>query len=119
MISSLFMVFPFARDNYAAGRRRREEDSRKKGPRLVRPPRRSCAAHTPPRARLSTQVNVVPCREQMSSRAMRRAGVLLDFRRTSKEVVRMLATKDGVATVAVRNLNAAKKFYEGTLGLKR
>ena len=31
----------------------------------------------------------------------------------------MLATKDGVATVAVRNLNAAKKFYEGTLGLKR
>ena len=43
---------------------------------------------------------------------MRRAGVLLNFRRTSKEVVRMLATKDGVATVAVRNLNAAKKFYE-------
>jgi len=31
----------------------------------------------------------------------------------------MLGTKDGVATVAVRNLNAAKKFYEGTLGLKR
>jgi len=31
----------------------------------------------------------------------------------------MLGTKDPVATVAVRNLNAAKKFYEGTLGLKR
>jgi catechol 2,3-dioxygenase-like lactoylglutathione lyase family enzyme len=31
----------------------------------------------------------------------------------------MLGTKEAVATVAVRNLNAAKKFYEGTLGLER
>lgn len=31
----------------------------------------------------------------------------------------MLETKDVIATVAVRNLKAAKKFYEGTLGLKR
>ena len=31
----------------------------------------------------------------------------------------MLGTKEAVATVAVRNLNAAKEFYEETLGLKR
>ena len=30
----------------------------------------------------------------------------------------MLGNKDAVATVAVRNLDAARKFYEGTLGLK-
>jgi catechol 2,3-dioxygenase-like lactoylglutathione lyase family enzyme len=30
----------------------------------------------------------------------------------------MLGTKDAVATVAVRNLQSARKFYEGTLGLK-
>ena len=29
----------------------------------------------------------------------------------------MLGNKDAVATVAVRNLDAARKFYEGTLGL--
>jgi catechol 2,3-dioxygenase-like lactoylglutathione lyase family enzyme len=29
-----------------------------------------------------------------------------------------LADKDAVANLAVRNLEAAKKFYEGTLGLK-
>jgi catechol 2,3-dioxygenase-like lactoylglutathione lyase family enzyme len=31
----------------------------------------------------------------------------------------MLEAKDAAATIAVRDLNAAKKFYEGTLGLKR
>ena len=31
----------------------------------------------------------------------------------------MLGTKDAMATVAVRDLAAAKKFYEQTLGLKR
>jgi catechol 2,3-dioxygenase-like lactoylglutathione lyase family enzyme len=31
----------------------------------------------------------------------------------------MLGGKDAAATIAVRDLNAAKKFYEGTLGLKR
>ena len=31
----------------------------------------------------------------------------------------MLAGKEPMATVAVRDLNAAKRFYEGTLGLKR
>ena len=31
----------------------------------------------------------------------------------------MLGTKDAMATVAVRDLDAAKKFYEQTLGLKR
>lgn len=30
----------------------------------------------------------------------------------------MLADKDAAANLAVRNLQAAKKFYEGTLGLK-
>jgi catechol 2,3-dioxygenase-like lactoylglutathione lyase family enzyme len=30
----------------------------------------------------------------------------------------MLGKQDAVATVAVRNLAAAKQFYEGTLGLK-
>jgi catechol 2,3-dioxygenase-like lactoylglutathione lyase family enzyme len=30
----------------------------------------------------------------------------------------MLGAKDAVATIAVRDLKAAKKFYEGTLGLK-
>jgi catechol 2,3-dioxygenase-like lactoylglutathione lyase family enzyme len=30
----------------------------------------------------------------------------------------MLGNKDAVATVAVRNLQSARKFYEGTLGLK-
>jgi|SRR5918994_3332481 catechol 2,3-dioxygenase-like lactoylglutathione lyase family enzyme len=30
----------------------------------------------------------------------------------------MLGGKDAAATIAVRDLNAAKKFYEGTLGLK-
>jgi catechol 2,3-dioxygenase-like lactoylglutathione lyase family enzyme len=31
----------------------------------------------------------------------------------------MLGNKDAIATVAVKNLAAAKKFYEGTLGLKQ
>jgi catechol 2,3-dioxygenase-like lactoylglutathione lyase family enzyme len=31
----------------------------------------------------------------------------------------MLGDKDAVANVAVKNLDAAKKFYEGTLGLKQ
>jgi catechol 2,3-dioxygenase-like lactoylglutathione lyase family enzyme len=30
----------------------------------------------------------------------------------------MLGNKDAIATVAVRDLGAARKFYEGTLGLK-
>jgi len=30
----------------------------------------------------------------------------------------MLAGKDAAATIAVRDIKAAKKFYEGTLGLK-
>jgi catechol 2,3-dioxygenase-like lactoylglutathione lyase family enzyme len=30
----------------------------------------------------------------------------------------MLAAKETMATVAVRDLNAARRFYEGTLGLK-
>jgi catechol 2,3-dioxygenase-like lactoylglutathione lyase family enzyme len=30
----------------------------------------------------------------------------------------MLGDKDAVATIAVKDLKAAKKFYEGTLGLK-
>jgi catechol 2,3-dioxygenase-like lactoylglutathione lyase family enzyme len=30
----------------------------------------------------------------------------------------MLGTIDAIATVAVKNLDAAKRFYEGTLGLK-
>jgi len=31
----------------------------------------------------------------------------------------MLSDKDAVATVAVKNLEIAKKFYEGTLGLTK
>ena len=31
----------------------------------------------------------------------------------------MLSDKDAIATVAVRNLETAKKFYEGTLGLTK
>jgi catechol 2,3-dioxygenase-like lactoylglutathione lyase family enzyme len=31
----------------------------------------------------------------------------------------MLSDNDAIATVAVRNLEAAKKFYEGTLGLTK
>jgi catechol 2,3-dioxygenase-like lactoylglutathione lyase family enzyme len=30
----------------------------------------------------------------------------------------MLSGKEAMATIAVRDLNAAKRFYEGTLGLK-
>ena len=30
----------------------------------------------------------------------------------------MLGNKDAVANIAVRNLQTARKFYEGTLGLK-
>ncbi len=30
----------------------------------------------------------------------------------------MLGNKDAVANIAVKNLEAARKFYEGTLGLK-
>jgi catechol 2,3-dioxygenase-like lactoylglutathione lyase family enzyme len=30
----------------------------------------------------------------------------------------MLGNKDAVATIAVKNLETARKFYEGTLGLK-
>ena len=30
----------------------------------------------------------------------------------------MLGDKDAIATIAVKDLNAAKKFYEGTLGFK-
>jgi catechol 2,3-dioxygenase-like lactoylglutathione lyase family enzyme len=32
--------------------------------------------------------------------------------------VAVLANTDAIATIAVRNVEAAKKFYEGTLGLK-
>ena len=31
----------------------------------------------------------------------------------------MLGEKDAIATIAVKDLEAAKKFYEGTLGLKQ
>ena len=31
----------------------------------------------------------------------------------------MLGNKDAAATIAVRNLDVARKFYEGTLGLKK
>ncbi len=31
----------------------------------------------------------------------------------------MLGNPDAIATVAVRNIEAARKFYEGTLGLKQ
>jgi catechol 2,3-dioxygenase-like lactoylglutathione lyase family enzyme len=31
----------------------------------------------------------------------------------------MLGDKDAIATIAVKDLEAAKKFYEGTLGLKQ
>jgi catechol 2,3-dioxygenase-like lactoylglutathione lyase family enzyme len=31
----------------------------------------------------------------------------------------MLSDKDAIATVAVKNLDAAKRFYEGTLGLTK
>src|ERR1700674_3818317 len=31
----------------------------------------------------------------------------------------MLGTRDATATIAVKDLEVAKKFYEGTLGLKR
>jgi catechol 2,3-dioxygenase-like lactoylglutathione lyase family enzyme len=34
------------------------------------------------------------------------------------EAITMLGNKDAVATLAVKDLQAAKKFYEGTLGLK-
>jgi catechol 2,3-dioxygenase-like lactoylglutathione lyase family enzyme len=37
----------------------------------------------------------------------------------TKEGGGMLGDKDAVANVAVKNLDAAKKFYEGTLGLKQ
>jgi catechol 2,3-dioxygenase-like lactoylglutathione lyase family enzyme len=33
--------------------------------------------------------------------------------------MRMLANRDAIATVAVKDLDAAAKFYEGTLGLTR
>jgi catechol 2,3-dioxygenase-like lactoylglutathione lyase family enzyme len=36
----------------------------------------------------------------------------------TKEAVTTLGSKDAVATVAVKDLNRARKFYEGTLGLK-
>jgi catechol 2,3-dioxygenase-like lactoylglutathione lyase family enzyme len=37
---------------------------------------------------------------------------------TEEEEVSVLANTDAVATIAVRKVEAAKKFYEGTLGLK-
>src|SRR5882724_694661 len=49
----------------------------------------------------------------------------LDTKRTSRERVRrqpeeghMLAERDAAATIAVKDLDRAKTFYEGTLGLK-
>jgi catechol 2,3-dioxygenase-like lactoylglutathione lyase family enzyme len=33
--------------------------------------------------------------------------------------ISMLGNRDAVANVAVRNIDVARKFYEGTLGLKR
>jgi catechol 2,3-dioxygenase-like lactoylglutathione lyase family enzyme len=38
---------------------------------------------------------------------------------TSTEEMNMLGNKDAAATIAVRNLDVARKFYEGTLGLKK
>jgi catechol 2,3-dioxygenase-like lactoylglutathione lyase family enzyme len=35
-----------------------------------------------------------------------------------KDAVTLLGTKDAIATIAVKDLERAKKFYEGTLGLK-
>jgi catechol 2,3-dioxygenase-like lactoylglutathione lyase family enzyme len=32
--------------------------------------------------------------------------------------LRMLASKDAMATIAVKDIEAARRFYEGTLGLK-
>jgi len=38
--------------------------------------------------------------------------------KTRREETTMLGDKDVIATVAVKDLAAARKFYEGTLGLK-
>lgn len=38
---------------------------------------------------------------------------------TQMEGIAMLQDKDAVATIAVRNLATARKFYEGALGLKQ
>src|SRR5262249_23857596 len=42
--------------------------------------------------------------------------LLLAFR---KEKCPMLSDNSAIATIAVKNLEAAKRFYEGTLGLKK
>jgi len=38
---------------------------------------------------------------------------------TSIEEMDMLGNKDAAATIAVRNMDTARKFYEGTLGLQK
>jgi catechol 2,3-dioxygenase-like lactoylglutathione lyase family enzyme len=38
--------------------------------------------------------------------------------RAFRKEVKMLSDRDAIATIAVRDIHAAKKFYEGKLGLK-
>jgi catechol 2,3-dioxygenase-like lactoylglutathione lyase family enzyme len=38
---------------------------------------------------------------------------------TSAEEMDMLGNKDAAANIAVKNMETARKFYEGTLGLKQ
>jgi hypothetical protein len=42
--------------------------------------------------------------------------LLIILSRSTPRRVHMLSDKDAVATVAVKNLETAKQFYEGTLG---
>src|SRR3954467_14542064 len=54
----------------------------------------------------------------MSSLSGRRTATLAKRRPHPAARPRMLGGKETMATVAVRDLQAAKRFYEGTLGLK-
>jgi catechol 2,3-dioxygenase-like lactoylglutathione lyase family enzyme len=46
-------------------------------------------------------------------------GLARELDQPSKERNDMLSDKDAIATVAVKNLETARKFYEGTLGLTK
>jgi catechol 2,3-dioxygenase-like lactoylglutathione lyase family enzyme len=54
----------------------------------------------------------------LSCRIVCRCGVFREWGTEETEET-MLANKDATAMVAVKNLATAKKFYEGTLGLKQ
>ncbi len=60
---------------------------------------------------------IVACFDTDLPRTVRLPGT--NFANTLNKKITMLSDKDAVATVAVKNLESAKKFYEQTLGLTK